>query len=218
MKKLSLLVAVAALAAPGTAAAARERGVVVKVDRQAHLVAVAERGGSVVRVHTPRALSKPFRIGQRLSFAARQLRNGTVAGSAFRVAGRASRLTIHGTVRAFNSRKQTITLSAGGATLRMKLAARRTFMASSPPPKVGSDVTVTASVQDDDTLEADDVQEVDNNDQAEASDDDQQAENDDDQQAENDDQSGDDQSGDDGASSAPAGGSGDSGSGSGGDD
>ncbi|TMK93303.1 MAG: hypothetical protein E6G42_06540 [Actinobacteria bacterium] len=209
MKKLSLLVAVAALAAPGTAAAARERGVVVKVDRQAHLVAVAERGGSVVRVHTPRALSKPFRIGQRLSFAARQLRNGTVAGSAFRVAGRASRLTIHGTVRAFNSRKQTITLSAGGATLRMKLAARRTFMASSPPPKVGSDVTVTASVQDDDTLEADDVQEVDNNDQAE---------NDDDQQAENDDQSGDDQSGDDGASSAPAGGSGDSGSGSGGDD
>jgi len=209
VKKLSLLVAVAALAAPGTAAAARERGVVVKVDRQAHLVAVAERGGSVVRVHTPRALSKPFRIGQRLSFAARQLRNGTVAGSAFRVAGRASRLTIHGTVRAFNSRKQTITLSAGGATLRMKLAARRTFMASSPPPKVGSDVTVTASVQDDDTLEADDVQEVDNNGQAE---------NDDDQQAENDDQSGDDQSGDDGASSAPAGGSGDSGSGSGGDD
>ena len=209
MKKLSLLVAVAALAAPGTAAAAHERGVVVKVDRQAHLVAVAERGGSVVRVHTPRALSKPFRIGQRLSFAARQLRNGTVAGSAFRVAGRASRLTIHGTVRAFNSRKQTITLSAGGATLRMKLAASRTFMASSPPPKVGSDVTVTASVQDDDTLEADDVQEVDNNDQAE---------NDDDQQAENDDQSGDDQSGDDGASSAPAGGSGDSGSGSGGDD
>ena len=209
MNKLSLLVAVAALAAPGTAAAARERGVVVKVDRQAHLVAVAERGGSVVRVHTPRALAKPFRIGQRLSFAARQLRNGTVAGSAFRVAGRASRLTIHGTVRAFNSRKQTITLSAGGATLRMKLAARRTFMASSPPPKVGSDVTVTASVQDDDTLEADDVQEVDNNDQAE---------NDDDQQAENDDQSGDDQSGDDGASSAPAGGSGDSGSGSGGDD
>ena len=209
MKKLSLLVAVAALAAPGTAAAARERGVVVKVDRQAHLVAVAERGGSVVRVHTPRALSKPFRIGQRLSFAARQLRNGTVAGSAFRVAGRASRLTIHGAVRAFNARKQTITLSAGGATLRMKLAARRTFMASSPPPKVGSDVTVTASVQDDDTLEADDVQEVDNNGQAE---------NDDDQQAENDDQSGDDQSGDDGASSAPAGGSGDSGSGSGGDD
>jgi len=209
VKKLSLLVAVAALAAPGTAAAAHERGVVVKVDRQAHLVAVAERGGSVVRVHTPRALSKPFRIGQRLSFAARQLRNGTVAGSAFRVAGRASRLTIHGTVRAFNSRKQTITLSAGGATLRMKLAASRTFMASSPPPKVGSDVTVTASVQDDDTLEADDVQEVDNNDQAE---------NDDDQQAENDDQSGDDQSGDDGASSAPAGGSGDSGSGSGGDD
>jgi hypothetical protein len=193
VKKVPLLLVVAALGAPGTAAAARQGGIVVKVDRQAHVVAVAQKAGRVVRVHAPAARfanrrnAKAFRVGQRLSFAARRLRNGTLAGRAFRVTGRANRTTVHGTVRAYNARKRMLAISAGGTVLRMKLAGRRTFMSSSPPPKVGSDVDVTVALDDDKPLEATQVAESDD-DQAE----DQQGENDD-QQADDDQQGDDDQ-------------------------
>jgi hypothetical protein len=186
VKKLPLLVAIAALAAPGTAAAAHQSGIVVKADVNAHLLVVAQKSGHVVRVHAPTSRfarsGKRFRVGQRISFTARELRNGTLAGSGFRVTGHARRVSVHGIVRAYDARKRSITLAAGGALLRMKLArtGARTFMASAPPPKVGDEVTVTASVdENDDTLEATEV------DDDQAADDPQAGENDD-QQAEDD--------------------------------
>ena len=232
MKKLSLLAAVAALAAPGTAAAAHQSGIVVKVDVNAHLVMVAQKTGEVVRVHAPAPRfvrsGKRFHVGQRLVFAARKLRDGTFRGSGFRITGHARRVTVHGIVHAYNPRKRRITLAAGGALLRMKLArsGTRTLMASAPP--VGDEVTVTASVdENDDGLEAtevdddqaadnaqagegDDQQADQNDDQQADQNDDQQADEDDDQQAEQDEQ--DDQGSDDDSTQAS-----ESGSGSGGD-
>ena len=210
MKKLPLLTAVAALAAPCTAAAAHQSGVVVKTDVNAHLVVVAQRSGEVVRVHAPASRfagnGKRFRVGQRISFTARKLRNGTMAGSGFRIAGHARRVTVHGIIHAYNARKQRITLAAGGALLRMKLArtGARTLMASAPPLKVGDEVTVTASVdENDDALESAEVEADQAADGAQADeDDDQQADQDDDhqpqddaEQAEQDDQGAGDDSG-----------------------
>ena len=217
MKMLSLLAAVAALAAPGTAAAAHQSGIVVKVDVNAHLVMVAQKTGEVVRVHAPAPRfvrsGKRFHVGQRLVFAARKLRDGTFRGSGFRITGHARRVTVHGIVHAYNPRKRRITLAAGGALLRMKLArsGTRTLMASAPPPKVGDEVTVTASVdENDDGLEATEVddQAADNAQAGEG--DDQQADQNDDQQAEQAEQ--DDQGSDDDSTQAS-----ESGSGSGGD-
>jgi hypothetical protein len=203
MKKLPLFAAAAALAAPGTAAAAHQSGIVVKSDVNAHLVLVAQSEGQVVRVHAPASRfarnGKRFRVGQRISFTPRKLRNGALAGSGFRITGHARRVTVHGIIRAYNASKQRITLAAGGALLRMKLGRTRarTFMASAPPPKVGDEVTVTASVDEhDDTLEAtevdadhaaDDAQADENDDQQGDQDDGQQAQ-DDTEQAEHDDQ------------------------------
>ena len=196
MKKLLLLAAVAALAAPGSAAAAHESGIVVKTDMSTHLVVVAQKTGQVVRVHAPASRfarnGKRFRVGQRVTFTARKLRNGTMVGSGFRVTGRARRVTVHGIVRAYNASKQRITLAAGGALLRMKLASTgtRTLMASAPPPKVGDEVTVTASVdENDDTLEAAEVDDDEAASGAQAGQsDDQQANENDDQQAQDDDE------------------------------
>ena len=205
MKKLPLLAAVAALAAPSTAAAARQSGIVVKVDLNAHLVVVAQKTGQVVRVHAPAPRfarnGKRFHVGQRIVFAARKLRNGTLVGSGFRITGHVRRVTVHGIVHAYDARKQRITLAAGGALLRMKLArsGTRTLMASAPPPKVGDKVTVTASVdENDDALEATEVDDDQATDDAQASQgDDQQADDNDDQQAQDDEQAEQDEQGSD---------------------
>ena len=159
MKKLSLVAVVAALAAPGTAAAARQSGIVVKVDANADVIAVAQTAGHVVRVHAPAPRfarnGKRFHVGQRISFAARKLRNGTLAASGFRVTGRASRVSVHGIVRAYNSQKRRIILATGGMLVRMRLGhATRAALASAPPPKVGDEVTVTASVDENDDQQA----------------------------------------------------------------
>ena len=117
---------------------------------------------------------------------------------------------MHGIVHAYDARKQQITLAAGGALLRMRLArsGARTLMASAPPPKVGDEVTVTASVdENDDALEATEVDEdqaasdaqAGQGDDEQADDDNDQADENDDQQAEQDDQSSEDDSGDDGS-------------------
>jgi hypothetical protein len=187
VKKPLFLVVVVALAAPGTAAAAHQSGIVVKADVNAHLVVVAQRAGKVVRVHAPAGRfarnRTRFRVGQRISFTGRKLRNGTLAGSGFRIIGHARRVRVHGIVRAYDRRKQRITLAAGGALLRMRLAGAgaRTLLASAPPPKVGDEVTVTASVdENDDVLEATELEdEQQAGDEQQAEDNDQQAEQDD---------------------------------------
>lgn len=144
LKKALLLAALAAVAVPGTAAA--RSGVVVKVDRASALTAVAGAHGSVALVHG----SATAKLGQKVSFRARTLRNGTLATTGFQVVGRAKRVHVRGVVLAH--RTGAYLLSAQGAVLRIGLhaGARRTQSArDSGAPPVGSSVDVTVSVAGD---------------------------------------------------------------------
>ena len=85
MKRLVIFLCVtAALLAPSAALAG---GVVLKVQRAAHLVAVTNGKTKVSLVHTAAKL----RVGQRVALHGRALRNGTLAASTIRVVGRAHR-------------------------------------------------------------------------------------------------------------------------------
>lgn len=153
LKKTLIVAAVAAAAVPGTAAA--QRGVVVKVDRASALTAVAGARGSVALVHTKARVH----VGQRVSYRGRALRNGTFAGTAVKVVGRAKSVRVTGIVLAH--RRGGYLLSAHGAVLRVNAHARRTTASASDSglPKVGSEVSVTATFSDDDAA-GDDLDET----------------------------------------------------------
>src|SRR3954463_16709122 len=93
MKRLLIsLVALAALAAPSAALA---NGVVLKVQRATHLVAVTRAGSTnVALVHTSAAAR--LHVGQRVALSARRLHNGTLAASAVHVVGRAHTVRFRG--------------------------------------------------------------------------------------------------------------------------
>jgi hypothetical protein len=148
MKRLLIsLVAVAALAAPSAALA---NGVVLKVDRGHHLVAVTRAGTTkVALVHT--AAATRLHVGQRVALTARTLRNGTLAASAVRVVGRAHTVRFRGLLLA-KSRARMI-VSAGGAVIAVNKSS-----AGGTSPATGSTVEVTATVdEDDDDLDEDHV-------------------------------------------------------------
>jgi hypothetical protein len=153
MKRLVLfLIVSAALLAPSAALAS---GVVLKVQRATHLVAVANGKAKVSLVHTGAKL----RVGQRVDLKGRTLRNGTVAASSIRVVGRAR--TVHFRGLLLKKSGTRLVLSAGGAIISVNRgAARTTSSANDAGPQPGSVVEVTATVGSDDELEADDVNTV----------------------------------------------------------
>jgi len=146
MKRLLIsLVALAALAAPSAALA---NGVVLKVQRGTHLVAMTRAGSTgVALVHTSAAAR--LHVGQRVAVTARTLRNGTLAASSLRVVGRAHRVRFRGFVLSKSPGRAV--LSAGGAVITV----------NTPPPVAGpapgSAVVVTATVGEDDDLDAEHV-------------------------------------------------------------
>lgn len=132
MKRLIPVFAVAAaLAAPAGAFAST--GIVLKVERGVHLVAVT-RSGHVQLVHTSH---RGLALGQRVAMQSTRLRNGTFAASHMRVVGRTNHVRFRGLVLGRNAHR--ITLSAGGAILAVK---------SDDRPKPGSEVDVDADVND----------------------------------------------------------------------
>jgi hypothetical protein len=147
MKRLLIsLVAVAALAAPSAALA---NGVVLKVQRGNHLVAVTRAGTTrVALVHTCAAAR--LHVGQRITLTARTLRNGTLVASAVRVVGRAHTVRFRGLLLA-KSRTRLV-LSAGGAVIAVNKAGT-----TGAGPAPGATVEVTATVGDDDDLDEDHV-------------------------------------------------------------
>lgn len=153
MKRLVLfLIVSAALLAPSAALAG---GVVLKVQRATHLVAVANGRAKVTLVHTGAKL----RVGQRVSFKGRTLRNGTVAASSIRVVGRAH--TVHFRGLLLKKSGTRLVLSAGGAIVSVNRgAARTTSSAKDSGPQPGSVVEVTATVGSDDELDEDDANTV----------------------------------------------------------
>lgn len=140
MKKFVLLVALAALALPGVAAAGKGRGVVVKVNPRNGVVAVAQGRGAVALVHVRGVKLRP---GQTIAFQSRKLRNGTFAGTAVRVVGKARRIHVRGLV--LQRKRGVLVLSARGAILKVGTVKRGRAPASrqaeSPAGSI-ADVTV----------------------------------------------------------------------------
>jgi hypothetical protein len=148
MKRLVLfLIVSAALLAPSAAFAS---GVVLKVQKAAHLVAVTNGKTKVNLVHTGAKL----RVGQRVAVTGRTLRNGTLAASSVRVVGRAR--TVHFRGLLLKKSGTRMVLSAGGAIISVKRGAvRSTSSANDTAPQPGSVVDVTATVSSTDELDED---------------------------------------------------------------
>ncbi|HEX4679917.1 MAG TPA: DUF5666 domain-containing protein [Gaiellaceae bacterium] len=146
MKRLVLfLIVAAALLAPSAALAS---GVVLKVQKATHLVAVTNGKTKVNLVHTGAKL----RVGQRVTLSGRTLRNGTLAASSIRVLGRAR--TVHFRGLLLKKSGTQLVVSAGGATIAVHRGARTTSSANDTTPTPGSTVDVTATVGADDELDA----------------------------------------------------------------
>lgn len=149
MKRLIvLLVTAVALLAPSAALAS---GVVLKVQRATHLVAVARTPSSVALVHTSARLA----VGQRIAFQGRTLRNGTMAASSIQVLGRAQKVTFRGLVLSRSSSR--LLVSAGGAVIALHRGARTTASAADSGPRPGTTIQVTATVGRTGELDEDDA-------------------------------------------------------------
>lgn len=167
MRKLVLpLLAAAALAAPALASAAPATGVVLKVDRKAGRIAVADAAGKVSLVHLRAGVA--VKVGRRVRLDLRGLRNGTFAASRVRVLGVARTAHVRGYVVAVHARRS-FTLAAQGAVLTLHRgstpAARghalRTIQARTDGgPAVGSQVDATVTAGADGRLDATQVTEV----------------------------------------------------------
>ena len=149
MKRFVLfLIVSAALLAPSAALAS---GVVLKVQRATHLVAVTNGKTKVSLVHTAAKL----RVGQRVTVSGRTLRNGTLAASSIKVIGRAR--TVHFRALLLKKSGTQLVLSAGGAIIAVHRGARTTSSANDTGPQPGATVDVTATVGSDDELDAETV-------------------------------------------------------------
>jgi hypothetical protein len=146
MKRLIMVLAAAtALGVPSTALAG---GVVLKVQRTTHLVAVATTPTRVALVHTGAALH----VGQRVDLTARTLRNGTFAASSVHVVGRAHRVRFRGLLLAKD--RHHVVVSAGGAVVSVGGAPPATTPAPGTTIDVTATVTPTGELEDDDVAEA----------------------------------------------------------------
>jgi hypothetical protein len=144
MKRLIFLLAISvALLAPAGALAS---GVVLKVQKSSHLVAVTRSANRVALVHT--SVAARLHLGQRVSMTARTLRNGTLAAAKVRVLGRAHTVRFRGLLLAQSRTK--LVVSAGGAVITVHRGSRSTSSARDHgDPKPGAQVVVTAIVNDD---------------------------------------------------------------------
>ena len=151
MRRLIIaLVAAAAVALPSTALAG---GVVVKVQRSSHIVAVAGATKRVSLVQT--AAAARLHVGERVAVSARKLGNGTFRASAVRVVGKARTVRFRGLILKKTSGR--LVVSAGGAVVSLRRGSRSVSSARDTGPQVGSTVDVQATVGNGDELEADDV-------------------------------------------------------------
>jgi uncharacterized membrane protein YgcG len=151
MKRLAVLLIVAgALLVPSAAFAS---GVVLKVQRATHLVAVTRANNTVALVHTNAAAR--LKVGERVTMNAHALRNGTMAASAVRVVGHAQKVRFRGLMLRKN--RDRFVLSAGGAIVTVNRDAHE----NDNDVKAGDAIVVTANVGDDDELDEDNLNPVD---------------------------------------------------------
>jgi hypothetical protein len=105
-----MLVLAGALLVPSAALAG---GVVLKVQRATHLIAVTRGKSQVALVHTQAA--SRLRVGERIAFKARRLHNGTFAGTKVRIVGHANHVRFRGLLLAKSHVRYVV--SAAGAVI-----------------------------------------------------------------------------------------------------
>src|SRR5690242_2182740 len=131
MRRLIIaLAAVAAFALPSTALAS---GVVLKVQRSSHLVAVAGAAKHVSLVQTP--VAAKLAVGQRVTVSARKLGNGTFHASSVRVVGKARTVRFRGMLLKKSATR--LLVSAGGAVISVHRGPRAASSARDSGPPVG---------------------------------------------------------------------------------
>jgi hypothetical protein len=143
-----VLVTGAALASPSVSAAAPLKGTVVHANKRAHSVVIADSRGRLDAVHVLRMIAP----GQTVALSIRKLRDGTFAGSKVRTGRRVHRTRLRGRVTYVNQQMGVFVVSARGASLlvhkhrRAKLAALAASAASDGLPAVGTEVTVSGTI------------------------------------------------------------------------
>lgn len=143
MKRLILPLALLAtvLALPATAAAFS--GVVVAKSSARHAVVVASRGGAVRTVRAP-ARFRSLHVGQRLSYTARRLSDGTFKARTIRAGARARHAYIRGAV--VRQRGSGLLLSTGGSLVSVRIAASRHAMVTTARHRPGDVVGGTVRI------------------------------------------------------------------------
>lgn len=149
------LVAIGAVAlaavVPASASATTVRGTVVHRVSHAHSFVVATHSGALRAVHS----AKRPAIGRRVAVRVRRLANGTFAARSVRVAKHGRRhARLRGVVTTVSPQARAFVLSARGVSLVVH------HDASEDVPDVGSTAVVDATLNRDDELEADDIEEA----------------------------------------------------------
>jgi hypothetical protein len=146
-----------ALLAAGPASAATFSGTVVHHNRSAHSFVVATKSGRMVAVHA----NKSPRIGRVVRVSARKLKNGTYGARSIRAVGARRHARLRGVVTYANRSKHVFTVSTRGASVlvhQRRLRGRSARAAADSMPAAGQQVAVDTTIEQNDDLEADDVQ------------------------------------------------------------
>lgn len=139
----------------GIAQAKVVKGTVVHHDKRAHSFVVANAAGELMAIHASHAP----RLGSKVTINASRLADGTYKLQHAAVAGRVKRVRIHGVVTYVSRRTGSFTLSVPGASLVVHTRrSGRAGRVADGPPRVGSDVTATATIDDQGELDDDSLQ------------------------------------------------------------
>jgi len=118
---LPVLALAAVLALPATASAFS--GVAVAKNSARHTVVVASKGGLVRTVRAPGHLAA-VRLGNRVSYTARRLADGTFRAGTLRASGRVSRAVLRAVVVRNQAKLHRLLLTAGGSVFDVRAPAR----------------------------------------------------------------------------------------------
>jgi hypothetical protein len=157
MLVLGLVVAAFALPAAGPASAATFRGTVVHKNRSAHKFVVATKSGRLVVVRAARTA----RVGRVVRVSGTKLRSGTFRARSVRTVGRSRHARLRGTVTYASRSKRAFTVSTRGASVlvhQKRLRGRSARAAADTMPAAGEQVAVDGTIDQNDDIEANDVQ------------------------------------------------------------
>jgi hypothetical protein len=152
-----VIAAAVGLMAAGPASAATFRGTVVHKNRSVHKFVVATKSGRLVVVRSNRAPA----IGRVVRVSGTKTRSGIFSARSIRSVGRARHARLRGVVTYTNRSKRLFTVSTRGASVlihQRRLRGRSARAAADTMPSSGEQVAVDTTIDQNDDLEADNVQ------------------------------------------------------------